>query len=242
MMNGFLFQLKRVILKILLLVPILLEGFSTICLTEQPTILKVIKPEASLFQYNDAESEIIGTVHAGDEVALKMEALGQTTWYLVETVDGQVGWLRFSDVEPPVRIEPAVREEAALFQFGPGSTWLATTNNGRTLGGTWTGTVNVSTGTASGSWAVVNDANRIILQGAWSAVKYEQEWRGSWRASVTGQSREYTGTWISEFTLGPNLSFVQLFKQAVNKTTSGTWQSGGQSGSWSIRVILQSNP
>lgn len=242
MMTGCLFQLKRVFLKILLLMLISLQGTALFCLAEQPTILKVIKPEASLFKYNDPGSEIIGTVHAGDEVTLKIEVLGQTTWYLVETMDGQVGWLRSSDVKPPVQIEPAAREEAAQFQFGPGSTWWASINNGRALGGTWTGTVNVSTSTASGSWAVVNNANRIVLQGTWSALKYGQEWRGSWRASVTGQSREYFGIWDSGLQLNADLPFADLFGQAVNETIKGTWQSAGRSGNWSIRILPQQNP
>ncbi|MEJ2110030.1 MAG: SH3 domain-containing protein [Acidobacteriota bacterium] len=242
MMTGFFFQLKRVILKIILLMPILLQGTALFCLAEQPIILKIIKPEASLFKYNDAESEIIGTVQADDEVTLKMEVFSQTTWYLVETVDGQIGWLRSADVEPPQRAEPAAREKEARFQFGSGSTWRATTINGRTVGGTWTGNVNISTGTASGSWAVVNGSNRIVLQGTWSAIKYEREWRGSWRALVNGKSREYSGAWISRLKLDPNSTLVQLFEQAENEEINGTWQSAGQSGSWSIRVIPMSDP
>ena len=128
--------------------------------------------------------------------------------------------------------------EGNVIRFGPRSAWSANTRAGRSVGGTWTGDIDISKGTAFGTWTVKDKGGRIVLSGTWSAAKSPKEWRGSWRALIAGQPTERSGTWSSPLQLpAADSSLVVLFENAVQQAISGAWQSGGQSGAWSIRAV-----
>jgi hypothetical protein len=203
----------------------------------QSTILKVCESGACLYLHNDSESEKMETLRAGTELSLIIQTIGQSTWYQVRTPSGRVGWVSAADVEPVKTAGPPAMADEAIYEFGPGSAWSANIRNGGVLSGTWTGTLDRSTGTAMGDWALRDGADRVVLSGSWSAVKSPGEWRGSWRAFVEGQTQEHSGTWVSEVRLGLTLPFASMFEQAMRETITGTWQSAGRSGRWSIRVI-----
>jgi hypothetical protein len=122
-------------------------------------------------------------------------------------------------------------------RFGPRSAWSASTRSGRSLAGTWTGAIDLSTGTASGTWTVRDSAGRIAMGGTWSAAKEGREWRGTWRALIAGQTKEQSGSWTAALDLPPDSQLGSMFSQAVQQAVSGAWQSGGQSGGWSIRAV-----
>jgi hypothetical protein len=200
------------------------------------TVLKVGQSGAYLYLDSDPESERIGTLRPGTRLIQIIQTIEQSTWYMVKTESGQVGWVNAHDVEPVRSPAPPVHADEAVIQFGPGSTWRANIGNSGSLAGTWTGMIDRSTGAAMGSWTLRDGANRIVLGGSWSAVKSSGKWRGSWRALVKGQRREHSGTWISEVPLNPTLSFASFFERAMSQAITGTWQSAGRSGHWSIRA------
>lgn len=115
------------------------------------------------------------------------------------------------------------------------NTWAARSSSGQTFGGTFTATEDAKTG-VTGSWTLLDAQGRPLATGAWSAAKSPSGWNGNWRAVAKGRAREYAGTWRASVTLKPGAGFAALFEQAVKQAVSGTWQSGGRSGSWSIRV------
>jgi hypothetical protein len=125
----------------------------------------------------------------------------------------------------------------AEIRFGPRSAWSARTRSGMTLGGTWTCVIDPAAGTASGTWTLRDRENRVVLRGTWSAAKAAREWRGAWRALVAGRNGEFSGTWTATAELPPETLLAGMFEQAVSQLVSGTWQSGSQSGSWSIRAV-----
>jgi hypothetical protein len=122
-------------------------------------------------------------------------------------------------------------------QVGRLNTWSARSSTGLSLAGTWTGGVDSKTGAASGSWTLLDANGQPAMRGGWSAVKSANGWSGSWRANVVGSSAEYAGTWNATVDLKPNASFADLFAMAAQKVVSGTWRTGGNSGSWSIRAF-----
>lgn len=130
----------------------------------------------------------------------------------------------------------SIGSEGSAIRFGRGSTWSANTSSGRSFGGTWTGAIDASTGTASGTWTLMDRSGRVLMRGTWSAAKSESEWRGSWRALISGQKREYSGTWSCALDHPPDSPLSGLFEKALQQAVNGTWRSVGQSGGWSVRA------
>ena len=133
--------------------------------------------------------------------------------------------------------EDPERSSATVIRFGARSAWTANTRSGASLGGTWSGEIDLSAGTASGTWTLRDGAGRIVLHGTWSAVKEDREWRGDWRARIVGQPKERSGSWSAQLQLSPGAPLAELFERALQQAVSGTWQSAGQSGGWSIRAV-----
>src|SRR5579863_9116198 len=83
-------------------------------------------------------------------------------------------------------------------------TWSATAQSGY-LGGSWTAQTDQSGG-VTGAWLLQDTTGKILMQGGWSASKSAQLWEGAWRATVSGRSGEYSGTWTSSTALAPQAS------------------------------------
>ncbi len=208
-----------------------------LCSGAPPIVLEIGKAGAYLYSTNDLEGERVYSLEPGEQVTQIVQTVGRGVWYLVKTRDGRIGWLRSSDVESILRQEPSVRMDGTVIRFGPGSTWSARTRSGSVLSGTWSGVADRSAATARGSWTVRDKTGRIRLRGTWSASKHEHAWQGRWRALVAGETRERSGTWSCNVQLPPDASLAEMLGKALLETISGEWQSGGQSGSWSIRAV-----
>jgi hypothetical protein len=122
-------------------------------------------------------------------------------------------------------------------QLGRQNAWSARSSTGRVLGGSWTGTVDSKTGAASGTWTLSDANGRPAMRGGWSAIKSGKAWNGAWRANVVGSAGEFSGTWNATVDLKGDASLADMFALAVQKVVSGTWNAGGNSGSWSIRAF-----
>ena len=113
-------------------------------------------------------------------------------------------------------------------------TWSAATPTGY-LGGGWTAQPDPSGG-ATGTWMLQDASGKILMQGGWSASKSPQSWNGSWRATVSGRTGEYSGTWTSATSLSPQAHLAEMLESALRAVVTGTWRSGPRTGSWSIRA------
>jgi hypothetical protein len=113
-------------------------------------------------------------------------------------------------------------------------TWSATAQSGY-LGGSWTAQADDSGG-VTGAWMLQDTTGKILMQGGWSASKSAQSWDGAWRATVSGRAGEFSGTWTSSTPLAPQARLADMLESALRAVVSGTWKSGGRSGSWSIRT------
>lgn len=113
-------------------------------------------------------------------------------------------------------------------------TWSAASQTGY-LGGSWTAQPDPSGG-VTGTWMLQEASGKVLMQGGWSASKSAQSWNGAWRATVSGRSGEYSGTWTSATSLSPQAHLAEMLESALRAVVTGTWKSGSRSGSWSIRA------
>lgn len=113
-------------------------------------------------------------------------------------------------------------------------TWSATAQSGN-LAGRWTAQADQSGG-VTGTWMLQEATGKVLMQGGWSASKSAQSWDGAWRATVSGRTGEYSGTWTSTPSLSPQDRFSEILESALRAVVNGTWKSGPRSGSWSIRA------
>lgn len=116
------------------------------------------------------------------------------------------------------------------------NTWAARSSSGLSLAGTWTATEDPKTGAVTGTWTLL-DKGRVTANGGWSAAKEPSGWNGSWRAVATGRSGEYAGTWTAMVDPRSTGKLIDLFTKAIEGAISGTFQSGKQSGAWTIQAF-----
>jgi hypothetical protein len=130
-------------------------------------------------------------------------------------------------------VRPDSTNKAQTNQSG---TWSAASSNGLTLMGTWTAVMDTTSGAVTGTWTLSDAQGSRLAYGGWSAAKSPTQWTGAWRAIVAGRNGEYSGTFTASADLKGDTRFVDLFEKAAQMVVSGTWQSGKQSGGWSIRA------
>jgi hypothetical protein len=113
--------------------------------------------------------------------------------------------------------------------------WTATAAPNQIFGGTWSAQVSLHNPNRSlGSWALLNDAGDVILEGTWSAQKSGQRWQGTWTARpMKGQS--LSGTWAAEATSLNAESLAEMLKSTATNEVTGSWRSGRHQGSWSLK-------
>lgn len=112
-------------------------------------------------------------------------------------------------------------------------TWSASNGN-RNMAGAWTADPRED-GSVTGAWTLQDATGNIVMQGGWSANKAAQAWNGAWRATVSGASAEFSGTWTSAVSLPVAARFTAMLESALRAVVSGSWKSGPYSGAWSIR-------
>jgi hypothetical protein len=123
-------------------------------------------------------------------------------------------------------------------------TWTATVGANRMVQGVWSAQIASSApNSVSGSWAVLNDARQIVLQGTWSAVKVEQRLNGTWSARVVQGGRglparpgqPMSGNWSLDAATVTAKTLDELFQRALETTISGAWATAGLRGRWSAK-------
>jgi hypothetical protein len=110
--------------------------------------------------------------------------------------------------------------------------------------GVWSAQIGSSSpNTVTGSWAVLNDARQIVLQGTWSAVKVATRLNGTWSARIAPGARGLpvqagqvmSGSWSLDAATTTAKTMEELFQRALETTISGAWASGGLRGRWSAK-------
>jgi len=89
---------------------------------------------------------------------------------------------------------------------------------------------------ASGTWTLGEGLDKTVLRGTWSAQKFSTGWSGTWRATVEGQKREFTGSWTADFPQARETSIGELFSTVARDAIRGIWSADNDSGSWAIRA------
>jgi hypothetical protein len=117
--------------------------------------------------------------------------------------------------------------------------WTATAGS-QAFRGSWSGqALPGKPNAAQGSWALLDQANRIVLQGTWAADKSAEGWRGRWSARiVTGPSRAGTvlsGTWRADITATSDSTLGDMLQRTLEGVT-GSWANGGRRGTWGARA------
>ncbi|HEY7164906.1 MAG TPA: SH3 domain-containing protein [Candidatus Binatia bacterium] len=197
--------------------------------------LTVNLPAAPLYSRQDEHSDVIAELTKGETLTAIAEAVGTATWYLVQTSQGQTGWVRGADVSVTEKAREAFRDPPKEDNTG-GSVWTAQDEKGRTFRGTWTIERSLFPEKAAGTWTLDSGKGAPALRGIWSAQKFSTGWSGTWRAMVDGHKNEYTGGWTAEFPKSADPRMADLFEAAAQNVIRGLWSSGTISGSWSIRT------
>jgi len=113
--------------------------------------------------------------------------------------------------------------------------WTATAGPGQIFRGTWSAQVSLhSPNRAIGSWALLNEAGDVLLEGTWSAQKTGQHWQGTWTARpMKGQL--LSGTWTADAASLNAESLADMLKSTATKEVTGSWRSGRYQGNWSLK-------
>jgi len=206
-------------------------GLSSFCAAAETTpALTVRESGASLYSRHQLDSDRIATLQKGEMLAPLAEAVGQQSWYMVKTQGGLVGWVRAADVSGGEQLRRSFKEEPKR------STWSARTVGGRLFEGSWTVEPASSADKASGTWTLGEGNDKIVLRGNWSAQKFSTGWNGTWRATVEGQKREFTGSWTADLPQAHEAFIGELFSTVVRDAIRGIWSADNDSGSWSLRA------
>jgi len=123
-------------------------------------------------------------------------------------------------------------------------TWTASVGQTPSFQGTWTADIQANTpNAATGSWTLLNQANQIVAQGTWSAVKAARGWSGTWSARVlppggrvAGSGRIRSGSWRADVAPGGPSTFADLLRSTLERQLTGAWRSGGLQGRWTLRA------
>jgi hypothetical protein len=115
--------------------------------------------------------------------------------------------------------------------------WSATVGASATFRGTWWAEIDAPDA-ASGSWTVLDDSNRIILEGTWSARRVNApakltvpHWHGTWTTRA-GAGRALSGTWQADLAGFSGKTFEGMLKRTAEQQVSGSWRSGRAQGNW----------
>jgi hypothetical protein len=123
--------------------------------------------------------------------------------------------------------------------------WTATIGASRVIGGSWTATIDsAKPDAARGAWVLVDEGNRVVLEGTWSAEKSPRGWQGTWSARVgTGSSRAgrgaasrvLSGSWRADIK-DPNVrTLAEMLHRAIVDGVTGSWRSGALEGGWRLK-------
>ena len=187
---------------------------------------------AYLFASQNDKGEILGKLERGEDLTPLASSAGATTWFLVRTRKGVIGWVRSSDVSVSEKGEALFKEDLSPPQSTQ-SIWSAVTVSGRTFGGTWS-IATSDAGSASGTWTWHDAADKAVLRGTWSAEKFSTGWNGVWRAVVEGGNTEYSGTWTAALGVADRNRLADLVEAAISGAVRGVWAMENYSGVWSV--------
>jgi len=109
-------------------------------------------------------------------------------------------------------------------------TFTATAGRSAGFRGRWSGETD-RPNSGSGSWVLLNDANKMVAEGTWEAQKSAAGWRGNWTARVKG-GRRYSGSWQADLQDFTGKTFSDMLNRTLEKQVSGSWRSGKLAGNW----------
>jgi hypothetical protein len=126
----------------------------------------------------------------------------------------------------------ALAQQASPVLLG---SWTATAGPNQIFRGTWSAQVSLhSPNRVIGSWALLNEAGDMLLEGTWSAQKTGLRWQGTWTARpMKGQS--FSGTWTAAVASLNADSLAEMLKSTATKEATGSWRSGHYQGNWSLK-------
>ena len=132
------------------------------------------EPGTPLYARQDRESEPIIRLPKGEVLTPIAESVGHEKWYMVRTMQGQIGWVRAADVGASEQIKETLIEKEP-----ESSNWSAVTNEGRTFNGSYSVDPKSTDRLARGVWSLRDANGNTVLRGAWVAQMQSTGWNGS---------------------------------------------------------------
>ena len=222
-------RLLRANFVLILMLAAAIWGYQPGLTADSSAALTVRESGTNLYPRQDIESDPITTLEKGTRLIPMMEAVGGVTWYMVQTANGIVGWVKSTDVSGQTSFKEVAKEEQP-------NLWSATSPGGKEFSGTWTVATDSNPNVASGSWTLTGGDGKPSLSGGWTAEKFSTGWNGSWRASVGDQKTGFGGSWSAAMKHPMQMKLTDLFEAAAKEAVRGLWTAGGRSGAWVIKV------
>ena len=198
-------------------------------------VLTVREPGTPLYARQDSESQPILRLSKGEILTPMAESIGQEVWYMVRTMQGQIGWVRAADVGASEQVKETLIEKEP-----ESSNWTAVADDGRTFTGSYSVDPKSTDRSARGAWSLRDADGNTVLRGTWVAQMHNTGWNGTWRAAVEGQQREFSGSWSATLPAARPSRFAAMFELAIQEAVKGSWTGANQSGSWSIKTFKPS--
>ncbi len=108
--------------------------------------------------------------------------------------------------------------------------WTATAGT-RAFQGRWTAHITPRrANVANGTWTLIDQAGRVVLEGTWSANQENGQWRGSFLAQAAG--RKFAGSWKADLGDVEPGTFAEMLRRATLGEVSGAWQAAALVGNW----------
>jgi hypothetical protein len=199
---------------------------------DSPAVLTVRDSGTPLYAKQDRESEPMDRLQKGETLTPMAESVGQEIWYMVRTKQGQIGWMRGSDIAVSTQVKDSFKEKEPA-----SSNWGAVSEDGKAFGGSYTVDPSSTGKTARGFWTLRDANGSIVLRGSWSAQMHNTGWNGTWRAAVEGRGGDFTGSWSAELPAARTVRIADMFELAAKEVVKGLWTGANQSGSWSIKTF-----
>ena len=100
---------------------------------DSPAVLTVRDSGTPLYAQQDRESEPMDRLQKGETLTPMAESVGQEIWYMVRTKQGQIGWVRGSDIAVSPQVKDSFKEKEPV-----SSNWGAVSEDGKAFGGSYT--------------------------------------------------------------------------------------------------------
>ena len=115
-------------------------------------------------------------------------------------------------------------------------TWAASSTGGQRLAGAWTAQAHPESGGVTGTWSLFDAGGKILREGRLVREQVAEILGRRVASHRNGPNRRILGNVDSRNAALPRSPAGGHVESALRAVVTGTWESGANSGSWSIKA------